>query len=68
MPLLKYRCENCDHVFEELVLGSKQPSCPKCGSDDIKRHYQGKCYFGGSSDKGGGCAKGSCCGCKGCSG
>ncbi|MGI5848478.1 MAG: FmdB family zinc ribbon protein [Christensenellales bacterium] len=66
MPLLKYICESCGHVFEELIFGDKKPVCPKCGSDTIKRYYQGKCYFGGG--KSSGCSGGNCSCCKGCSG
>lgn len=64
MPLLKYKCNNCDAVFEELIFGEEEILCPKCKSK-ASRHYQGKCYFGtgaGSS----GCSKSSCSGCSGC--
>jgi putative FmdB family regulatory protein len=31
MPLYEYRCKNCGHTFEELVLGQKEPvACPEC--------------------------------------
>lgn len=63
MPLLKYICEDCKHVFEELTTADKKPACPKCESANTSRYYQGKCYFGG---KGGGCSGGSCSTCKGC--
>lgn len=65
MPLLKFICEDCKHIFEELTSPDKKPPCPKCGSKNTARHYQGKCYFGG---KGGGGCSGSCSGCKGCAG
>lgn len=63
MPLLKYICEDCKHVFEELTTADKKPPCPKCASQNTVRHYQGKCYFGGHG--GGGCSGGSCSACKG---
>jgi len=69
MPLLKFICEDCGHVFEELTAAGTYPPCPRCGKACTKRHYQGKCYFGGGSVKGGGgCSGGECGGCKGCSG
>lgn len=65
MPLLKFICADCGHVFEELTAYDKKPPCPKCASLSVSRCYQGKCYFG--ANKGGGCG-GGCQGCKGCSG
>ncbi len=64
MPLLKYKCENCEKVFEELVFGEESVSCPECGGKAL-RHYQGKCYFGSGSGSSG-CSKASCSGCSGC--
>ena len=67
MPLLKYRCNNCKKVFEELVSGdAPKVSCPNCQSKDVERHYQGKCTFGmKGSNAGTGCS-GSCSTCSGC--
>jgi putative FmdB family regulatory protein len=68
MALLKFICEDCNNIFEELTSADKKPPCPKCGSHKVSRHYQGKCYFGGGTVKGGGgCSGGSCSSCKGCS-
>jgi putative FmdB family regulatory protein len=68
MALLKFVCEDCGHIFEELTSADKRPPCPKCASPRVARHYQGKCYFGGGSVKGGGgCSGGNCSSCKGCS-
>ncbi len=65
MPVLKFRCEDCDNVFEELVLNSDESvACPKCSSTSIVRHYQGKCY---TSPVSGGSCSGSCSSCSGCS-
>ena len=34
MPLHEYSCKNCGNVFEQLVLGEKEPvSCPVCGGE-----------------------------------
>jgi len=68
MPLLRYKCEDCGHVFEELTTSDKKVACPACASANTVRYYQGKCSFGRQSGKGdgGGCSGGSCCGCSGC--
>ncbi|MGI5918642.1 MAG: FmdB family zinc ribbon protein [Christensenellales bacterium] len=70
MPLLKFICEDCGHIFEELTSADKKPPCPECASPRVARCYQGKCYFGASGSSkgtGGGCSGGSCSGCSGCS-
>ncbi|MBN2880261.1 MAG: zinc ribbon domain-containing protein [Clostridia bacterium] len=65
MPILKYRCNDCGNIFEELVLSSDaKVHCSACKSNNIIRHYQGKCY---TSPSGGGSCSGSCSGCSGCS-
>lgn len=67
MPLLKFKCEDCGYVFEELTTADKKVRCPVCASVKTSRYYQGKCSFGSQSGKGsGGCSGGSCCGCSGC--
>jgi putative FmdB family regulatory protein len=30
MPIFEYVCKDCNHPFEALVLGSRQPECPRC--------------------------------------
>lgn len=39
MPIYEYKCNNCDHVFEELVSSEPQKPfpCPKCASDNIEK-------------------------------
>jgi putative FmdB family regulatory protein len=66
MPLLKFICEDCGNVFEELTAPDRKVSCPACASDNTKRHYQGKCSFGSPGGKGGGGCSGGSCG-SGCS-
>jgi putative FmdB family regulatory protein len=74
MPLLKYICEDCGKIFEELVFGENTPPCPECAGKNVKRYYRGKCYFGmsarGSAEgasSGSGCScGGSCASCGGC--
>lgn len=36
MPIYKYKCKNCDYIFEQLYLNFKEgkvreAKCPKCG-------------------------------------
>jgi putative FmdB family regulatory protein len=39
LPIYEYRCEACQKVFEELVLGSAQAEavCPSCGRGSAQR-------------------------------
>jgi putative FmdB family regulatory protein len=39
MPIYDYRCGECNHVFEKLVMPSKEPklTCPECESTDVER-------------------------------
>ena len=67
MPILDCKCSNCGFVFNELVKstsGTDGVVCPHCGSGDLSRVYQGKCYGikGGSGECTHHCA--TCYGCK----
>ena len=67
MPLLRFKCEDCGRIFEELTASDKKVVCPACASANTARYYQGKCNFGSQGGKGGGgCSGGSCSGCSGC--
>ena len=37
MPIYDYSCRACGNVFEALVRGSKQPTCPECKSEKLER-------------------------------
>lgn len=39
MPTYDYRCDNCEHVFEEFQSMSASPlrKCPECGKLKLKR-------------------------------
>ena len=67
MALIDFKCNKCGEKFEEIVKLSNRENvkCPKCGSEEIKQVFEGKCNAGGSA-KGGGCSSGSCGGCSGC--
>ena len=70
MPIYEYGCQKCGHEFEELVFGSANPACPKCGSNDVEKLMSKCCHTGadGSSYDAGSAGGGSSCGCSGCAG
>lgn len=39
MPIYEYRCNKCEHVFEELVSADNTDPvpCEKCGATDTSR-------------------------------
>jgi putative FmdB family regulatory protein len=37
MPLFEYRCTQCGHQFEELLLGTATPACPICQSQQLDK-------------------------------
>ncbi len=40
MPLYEYRCEKCEHTFEDLVPLEDRDNgsaCPKCSSKQVRR-------------------------------
>ena len=39
MPIFEYACQDCDHLFETLVLADDQEptQCPACGRDTLCR-------------------------------
>lgn len=39
MPTYDYRCDACEHLFEEFQLFSEKPlkKCPKCGKNKLQR-------------------------------
>jgi putative FmdB family regulatory protein len=39
MPFYDYRCQDCDHTFEELLPIARRDEavCPRCGSHHVKR-------------------------------
>jgi putative FmdB family regulatory protein len=38
MPIFEYRCRDCAHQFEELVLKTSGPArCPECGSRKLEK-------------------------------
>ena len=47
MPIYDYRCLQCGHEFEALVLKSSSPACPSCEGRDLEQLVSG---FSVSSD------------------
>ena len=39
MPIFEYKCQNCGHRFEELVLEKEKIKCPKCGSHSLNKLF-----------------------------
>ena len=37
MPIFEYRCQQCAHEFEALVLKGTVPACPRCQADTLER-------------------------------
>jgi putative FmdB family regulatory protein len=37
MPIYEYRCQECGHAFELLVLKTTVVACPACRSEDLER-------------------------------
>ena len=37
MPIFEYRCQDCGHTFELLVLKTTSPACTKCQSASLER-------------------------------
>ena len=63
MPIYEYRCQECEHRFEKLILSidrePKDLACPACGSADAQRLISrvsvssGEGAASGSEDEGG---------------
>ncbi len=61
MPLFKYRCQDCQEQFEELVsfAQSTDMECPKCGSHQTEKLVSSFATLGRSSSgnsSGSGCS------------
>ena len=37
MPIYEFACRDCGHCFEDLILGSEIPVCPKCESKQLQK-------------------------------
>ncbi len=55
MPLYEYKCEACQHVFEELIRRAEeeeQLACPKCGDKRVMRLMSAFATGGGAGSAG----------------
>lgn len=37
MPIFEYRCESCEHQFEQLIRGAEAAECPQCGAQRAEK-------------------------------
>jgi putative FmdB family regulatory protein len=35
MPIFEYKCKDCNHPFEALLLGKEKAACPKCNGKNL---------------------------------
>ena len=55
MPTYSYKCESCDHQFDQVQKITDDPlkQCPKCDAHDLSKvisvgggiHFKGKGWF-----------------------
>jgi putative FmdB family regulatory protein len=39
MPVYEYVCAQCEHAFEELVIGGEEVACPRCSSAKLRKRF-----------------------------
>jgi putative FmdB family regulatory protein len=39
MPIYDFRCDSCEHVFEERTEPGERPPCPACGAPEARRLF-----------------------------
>jgi len=49
MPIFEYVCQECEHRFEAIVLGSKGAKCPRCESRSLNQQLSRFAVGGGRS-------------------
>jgi putative FmdB family regulatory protein len=37
VPIYEYVCQACEHRFETIVFGNRQPECPSCASTALDK-------------------------------
>lgn len=37
MPIFEYVCRKCEHRFEKIVYGGREPECPACRSRKLEK-------------------------------
>jgi putative FmdB family regulatory protein len=61
MPLFEYQCKTCGHRFEALVLGARQPQCPRCEGADLEKQFSTFGCGASSGGSGGRASRGPSC-------
>ena len=64
MPIFEFRCNKCNHVFEEFVFSSNvdtsQLECPQCGENNVQKLMSAfSSSFGSSAGSGSSASCGS---------
>lgn len=62
MPIYAYRCKECRHEFEELVMSAsaeKELVCPQCKTPSIERRMSAFATGKGVSVSAAACSRGS---------
>ncbi|MCX7765608.1 MAG: zinc ribbon domain-containing protein [Candidatus Sumerlaeia bacterium] len=52
MPIFEYKCQKCNHIFEDLIRSEAEARavvCPCCGSDQVKKLISRAIATGGDS-------------------
>lgn len=63
MPVIEYKCKQCDtkyEVFHKSVSNQEEVTCPKCNSKESKKLFSSFSASVSSSHSEGGCASGNC--------
>lgn len=63
MPIYEYKCNQCDHVFEEfqsMGAGNDSVKCPNCGTPKPERLFSAFASSGGSAVGGSVATSGGC--------
>jgi len=66
MPIYTYRCKECRHEFEELLLSAaseRELVCPKCQTSSIERRLAAFATVKSTPDSPPGCGHGACSSC-----
>ena len=51
MPIFEYVCQQCNHQFEAIILGTQKAACPKCESKRLSQQLSSFAVRGEKSQK-----------------